>query len=148
MTITGDDCEDLLARTIDAREEELTAAKARIAELETERDDYKDAYEDTKRLAREIDVAMHGDAAAQQASLCDLIPLARQLKAERDEAYRLVVRLADEFGKHVYTDAYGTFASFNEVADLTEHCVVLHGKDVEKARAFVEGERKEAQDNG
>lgn len=35
--------------------------------------DYVEALEDKKRLAREIDVAMNGDKAAPQASLCDLL---------------------------------------------------------------------------
>ncbi|WP_112308999.1 hypothetical protein [Pseudogemmobacter bohemicus] len=57
------------------------AALDRVAEVEAERDDYKEAYLDTKRLAREIDVALHGEeGAAQQASLCDLVHPAREMR--------------------------------------------------------------------
>ena len=53
----------------------LTQAQAeRIA-------DYEDAMADKRRLAREIDVAMHGEeGAAKQASLCDLIEPARMMR--------------------------------------------------------------------
>ena len=40
-----------------------------------------EALEDTQRLTRELDVAMHGEDAAKQASLCDLIPLAKRLRS-------------------------------------------------------------------
>ena len=42
-------------------------------------DGFREAQEDKRRLAREIDVAMHGAGAAQQASLCDLVHPAREL---------------------------------------------------------------------
>lgn len=43
--------------------------------------DMAEVLEDRKRLTRELDVAMHGEeGAAKQASLCDLIPLARKLR--------------------------------------------------------------------
>ena len=41
-----------------------------------------EALEDGRRLTREMDIALHGDGAAQQASLCDLVEPARQLRAE------------------------------------------------------------------
>ena len=65
-----------------ARAAKAEADKARAAKAEAERDDYKAAYEDTKRLAREIDVALHGeDGAAKQASLCDLVHPAAEMRA-------------------------------------------------------------------
>ena len=36
-------------------------------------EDYKVALDDVKRLTRELDVALNGDGAAQQASLCDIV---------------------------------------------------------------------------
>lgn len=44
---------------------------------------HEEAAADTRRLTRELDVAMHGEAgAAEQASLCDLIPAAKHLRDE------------------------------------------------------------------
>ena len=44
-------------------------------------------YAERCRLAREIDVAMHGEeGAAKQASLCDLVPSARWLRARAERA--------------------------------------------------------------
>ncbi len=49
-------------------------------------EDYKAAIADTNRLVRELDVAMHGeDSAALQASLCELIPLAKKMKECLDD---------------------------------------------------------------
>jgi len=59
---------------------QLAERDAELARATAERDDYRDAYEDTKRLARMIDIAMHGEeGAAQQASLCDLVGPAEEL---------------------------------------------------------------------
>ena len=40
---------------------------------EADIEDYKVALDDVKRLTRELDVALNGDGAAQQASLCDIV---------------------------------------------------------------------------
>jgi hypothetical protein len=46
--------------------------------------DYEAVLADKRRLTRELDVAMHGEAgAAKQASLCDLIPMAKRMRTER-----------------------------------------------------------------
>ena len=76
------------------------AIAARMTALVAERDDLREAYADTRRLAREIDRAMHGDAAAQQASLCDLVAPAAQLRAERDAAHALLRSIRYWAGKH------------------------------------------------
>lgn len=56
-----------------------------IRALMSERDDLQHSYDDMRRLTRKLDVALHGeDGAAQQASLCDLIGPASDLRAERD----------------------------------------------------------------
>jgi chromosome segregation ATPase len=47
-------------------EHELLALKARVA-------DYEEALADKRRLVRELDFLLNGDAAAKQASLCDII---------------------------------------------------------------------------
>jgi hypothetical protein len=78
--------------------------------------DYEEVLADHRRLAREIDVALHGeDGAAKQASLCDLVPLARRLREERDT---LAARdLAAEQGEPVawrwYEEKFGEYR-YNE----------------------------------
>lgn len=46
---------------------------------------YRAAYDENFRLTREIDVALHGEDAAQQASLCDLVEPARELARKEDK---------------------------------------------------------------
>jgi predicted translin family RNA/ssDNA-binding protein len=78
----------------------ITDLTRRLAEVTAERDDYVEVLQDKRRLAREIDVAMHGETgAAKQASLCDLIEPAINLRvraetaeaalSRRDEALRV-----------------------------------------------------------
>ena len=58
----------------------LLQRERRVAELE-------EVLADKRRLAREIDIALHGEeGTAKQASLCDLVHPARQLRLERDQA--------------------------------------------------------------
>lgn len=81
-----------------------------VRALQAERDaavalnaDYEVVLADKRRLARAIDVAMHGESgAAQQASLCDLVSPAAELRvraeaaeAERDAMIK-VVRAVDD----------------------------------------------------
>ena len=48
--------------------------------------DYEEVLADKRRLTRELDVAMHGEAeAAEQASLCDLIEPAKRLRRSNVE---------------------------------------------------------------
>jgi hypothetical protein len=48
-------------------------------------EDYEQVLADHRRLVRELDIAMHGEeGAAQQASLCDLIKPARELREAAD----------------------------------------------------------------
>lgn len=57
--------------------------KARVAE----RAKYEEVLEDKRRLTRELDVALSGESgAAKQASLCDLIPIAKALRAKAESA--------------------------------------------------------------
>lgn len=68
--------------------DKAAAAEAEIERLTRERDeaialnaDYEEVLADKRRLAREIDIALHGEeGAAQQASLCDLVTPARTLR--------------------------------------------------------------------
>ena len=64
------------------------------AERDAEVRDYEEAMASHRALVRELDVAMNGDGAARQASLCDIV---EQLKdAVRDAArYRWIVGNAD-----------------------------------------------------
>ena len=56
--------------------------------------DYEEVLADNRRLTRELDVALHGESgAARQASLCDLIGPARELRVE-NERLRTALELA------------------------------------------------------
>src|SRR5204863_7749362 len=41
-------------------------------------DDYETAFADHQRMVRELDVLLNGDAAAKQASLCDIVAQVRK----------------------------------------------------------------------
>lgn len=62
--------------------------------------DYEEWGEDVKRLTRQLDVEMHGDGAAKQASLCDLIGMhtraVETIKAETVAAFRTAIFAACE----------------------------------------------------
>ena len=61
-------------------EAKLRAALAEVERLTSLVTDYEEVLADKRRLAREIDVAMHGEkGAAKQASLCDLVSAAKEL---------------------------------------------------------------------
>ncbi len=78
------------ARTL---ERELAAARAELA-------DYKEVNEDKKRLAREIGVALLGNDAPAQPSLCDLVKYAEQLRTELNAAQARCSQWADIAGRH------------------------------------------------
>jgi chromosome segregation ATPase len=60
----------------------------------------REALEDKRRLTRLLDEALHGEGnAAEQASLCDLIEPAKQLRAERNALERI-----SAWKDEVYTD--------------------------------------------
>lgn len=78
--------------TLTADLDAMRAARDEARDLITH---YEAAQADKRWLAREIDVAMHGEAgAALQPSLCDLVGPARKLRARADaaEADRAVLR--------------------------------------------------------
>lgn len=76
-------------------EERAEKAETELAALTVQVEDYEEVNREKKRLARLIDVAMHGEAdAAPQASLCDLVSLALalRLRAEAAEAELAALR--------------------------------------------------------
>lgn len=84
-------CEVLL-KTLNA----LEARDAELAALRAECADYKAALADKRRLAREIDVALNGEAGAAAApSLCDVLASAVDIRAECE---RLKLRVMDSEG--------------------------------------------------
>jgi len=46
--------------------------------------DYEEVLEDHRQLVQELDIALCGDGAAKQASLCDLIAVAEHMRKELD----------------------------------------------------------------
>lgn len=64
-------------------------------ELAAEVVGYKEWAKDVKRLTRQLDVEMHGDGAAKQASLCDLIGSGNDMRVRAEKAEAEVERLRD-----------------------------------------------------
>jgi len=79
-------CADVQPHLLQEHEKLALALQAALDREAAMKADYEVAAASARRLAREIDVAMHGEeGAAQQASLCDLVDPARWLR-ERAEA--------------------------------------------------------------
>lgn len=74
-----------------AREERLKSALAAVENGITFAD-YEEVLADHRRLVRELDVALNGDGAAKQASLCDLVAQAKHQTLD----FGLFVRRARE----------------------------------------------------
>lgn len=64
----------------------LAENKAKDQEIERLKADAKEMYDENNRMARLIDQAMHGEDAAQQSSLCDLVGPARDLRLRAETA--------------------------------------------------------------
>lgn len=82
---------------------DLPRVIAEVRRLRAMCDDYELALADKRRLARELDVAMHGEqGAAKQASLCDLVDSARQLRAANAIMHEALTEIAEEIdaGRH------------------------------------------------
>lgn len=94
---------------VDLEKEQLLSQLATVtAERDEARADLVGQAAEKRRLAREIDVAMHGEeGAAKQASLCDLIGPAADLRAERGAALARVVQL--EGALRFYADVNNWF---------------------------------------
>jgi|SRR6266850_1821597 len=72
----------------------IVVLENRLAAVEREREDYKEAYEDGRRNLRRIDVAMHGEAgAALSPSGCDLIGPAEDLRKRVEAAEAALLTL-------------------------------------------------------
>jgi hypothetical protein len=79
--------DSILSLRTPAEKDNLTEADLRqvIANRDALLADYQEVLTDKQRLTRELDIALHGEeGAAKQASLCDLIQPARQLRANID----------------------------------------------------------------
>jgi rubrerythrin len=72
---------------VEALDEEIIEHKQIRLQLHKNFEEYID---DKQRLARELDVAMNGEAgAAKQASLCDLVAQAEKIRSTLDEMYNI-----------------------------------------------------------
>lgn len=113
----------LILRLITEREQD----RAQIA-------DYEEVLADKRRLAREIDTAMHGeDGAAKQPSLCDLVQPAKWLRERADAADKRVAEL-EEALKPFSEGGYG-FHSSNTQIPGTSFTV----GDLRRARSVLQG---------
>jgi hypothetical protein len=77
---------DLIRHLYPEIDEQLTALTAQVERVTRERDDYRECYEDARRVARAIGVAMHGIGAAASPSLCDLVGPASRLRQRAEAA--------------------------------------------------------------
>ena len=97
----------------------LNAAPDLLSACE-ERDSLREVLEDKRRLARELDIALHGEeGAAKQASLCDLIVPAQRLREERDR-YKADSEALDWFLKE-YPEIMTSFLRLHTNRDCPEH---------------------------
>lgn len=64
-------------------------------QLHTENQELKAVLQDNHRLAREFDIAMFGENAAKQASLCDVLSSVRDVVKQRDRAIADVKKLRE-----------------------------------------------------
>lgn len=83
-----------------------------LAEKDKRIEDYKEMFEDHKRLVRELDIAVYGDGAAKQASLCDLIMPIKNKIAELEQK---VAELQAEIENYKYICDKNT--DFDKVSD-------------------------------
>lgn len=97
---------DVVSDARGEKEEYFDALKKEYDKLKEELDGYKAAQEDHNRLVREIDVILHYDEAAEQASLCDLVgpiaelveahaPLLEEYSALKEKAEKMEAMLRD-----------------------------------------------------
>ena len=108
---------------------EIDSQRARLA-------DYEEWAADVKRLTRKLDVEMHGDGAAKQASLCDLIGSAKALRARLEEAEKNCRGLRVAMSEHTWEGIDAAYdradAAEAEVAFLTARV-----RELEKALMYV-----------
>lgn len=91
MIASGYECPAASTAMIEAATA-LDALQARVK-------DYEEVLADKRRLAREIDIALHGEeGAAKQASLCDLVEPARRLRARVKELEALYAQQNELLG--------------------------------------------------
>lgn len=76
------------------------------------RKDYQDVIDDYRRLTKDLDIALNGDCAAKQASLCDIVAQVRSLGTITE----IIMRSAEQARK--------------EAADMVEKAWREHGEDI------------------
>lgn len=77
--------------------EYITHLEASQDVLSSQLMDYRHMNNEKHRLTRQLDVAMHGEhGAAEQASLCDLIPVAKMMRYEIEALRRRCTELTRE----------------------------------------------------
>lgn len=94
----------ILQATVESKRTLLASAEQAIADahagLSAQARELADAYAEKARLARDIDVAMHGESdAAPQSSLCDLVPLAKRLRDRAEAAEQKLAEVERELTK-------------------------------------------------
>lgn len=72
------------------------ALHAKLKAAEELNVDYEECNADRNRLVREIDTIINGDNAAKQASLCDLVPVIRELVSKLTDAEVRIAKLEKE----------------------------------------------------
>ena len=70
-----------------------TTPQTKLLSDELTVDDYKECLDDVNRLTKELDIALNGDGAAEQASLCDIVC---QVKSSKWKLVQTKPLLSDE----------------------------------------------------
>ena len=97
-----------------------------IHTLEAEIESLKEVLDDTRRLTRELDVAMSGEEnAAKQASLCDLIPQAKRTRLE-----------VESLKAEIAADDRNVNALMDQVHELSKEKESLKAQ-IQEARGFL-----------
>lgn len=101
----------ILERKMQDASKAIKYLRAQLARSNDQVSDFNEWSADVRRLVKELDEAMHGDQAAAQASLCDLVPAARSLRAKAANAEPKLGPIEQEFyrlfGRRI--DAGGIF---------------------------------------
>jgi hypothetical protein len=107
-------------------DEKIAALRARLDAAEQLNRDHEEVHADRRRLVREMDVMLHGDGAAKQAALCDMLAIVARLKRERDSLRQRVERMSDVLA---LDEPWPLFDVLDKLRAATVHLLDFHACD-------------------